>query len=196
MRKIILTLFVFSCFSCQSAPEGRISGVNCLEREWQDIGDVNLSSVEKSFDVANDKDQHGGSFSCISYSTPHEINQFLGRLKSAVKNKNVNMLEPLIHFPFVLIHEREIKGEKAKTTVIKNMKEFTQLYEKVFYPEMEKLVDCISLDNLATSPSSGIDAAYGSLIFTRYAESRKLFLTSISMDKKPLNKWLNKFCPI
>jgi hypothetical protein len=194
MKKYLFIAFAFVCLSCQSSSAEQKQVANCLEREWKNIDIDSIPAERKSFDLDNDVDQHGGSFSCTSYITPFEVNQFIEKLKVVVKNNNMPNLEPLIYFPFVLIHERKTKGEKADTMVIKSMEEFTPLYKKVFYPEMKKLIECISLDKLATSPSSGIDAAFGGLIINRYAESRRLYLTSVSMDKPPVKKWMDKFC--
>lgn len=194
MKKYLFIAFAFACLSSQSNSTEQKQVTNCLEREWKNIGSDNIPIERKSFDLGNDVDQHGGSFSCTSYITPFEVNQFVEKLKVVVKDNDVANLEPLIYFPFVLIHERKSEGEKADTTVINSMEEFTPLYKKVFYPEMKKLIECISLSKLATSPSSGIDAAFGGLIINRYADSRRLYLTSISMDKPPVKKWVDKFC--
>lgn len=194
MKKMILMILAITSMACQSNPTEPVQSVNCLEREWNDIGIDRITSERKSFDVANDADVYGGSFSCITYTTPYDLNLFINNLKTAIESNDLVKLEPLIYFPFVLIHERKVKGKKAKTTVINDMEGLSPLYDKVFYPEMKKLIECLSLDKFATSPNSGIDAAYGGLIINRYAESRKLYLTSISMDNPPVQKWLHKFC--
>jgi hypothetical protein len=59
---------------------------------------------------------------------------------------------------------------------------------------MLNLIKCMSLDNLSVDSVNGIYAAYGNIYINRYAESRKLFITSISLDKPATEQWTTENC--
>jgi len=167
---------------------------HCLDREWKAIGLKNVTETQKQFDLENDSDVHGGKYSCSGYTTPSELNTFLIKLKTSLAADNTGALEELMYFPLVIIHERKEAGSKPKASVVRKKEDFNSILGDVFNPLARKVVECMSLSNMATDPMAGIDAAYGGIIIKRFTESRQLYITSISKDKLPMNKWLEKNC--
>ena len=193
MRFITVILLMITYLAgCSARAEQPLN--NCLDREWEQAGLHTISVEQKNFDLANDTDIHGDYYSCSGYITPTELNAFLSKLKTAVANGESGEIEYLFYFPLIVIGERKAQGVKPTVSVVREKKDFVSISREVFSPLMKKVVECMSLPNMATSPMIGIDAAYGGIIINRFGESRQLYVTSISKDKAPMNKWLESNC--
>lgn len=193
MRFITLVLLMITYLAgCSAQAEQSVN--SCLEREWKDVGLENITKEQRKYDLANDKDVHGGQYSCSGYITPTELNTFLLKLKMSLAQGDSSEVEELIYFPLVIIDERKEEGVKPKVSVVRDKSAFASISGEVFNPLIKRVIEYMSLANMATDPMAGIDAAYGGIIIKRFTESRRLYVTSISKDKAPMNKWLASNC--